>query len=71
MNLADLQREAHAIAKCACRGCPNDADYGDGAYVGYCGPCLDESPNLEEFADEYIGHVKTGIPWRKCRHGLS
>ena len=69
MNIRDLQREAHA--KCACRGCPNDADYGEGAYVGYCGPCLDESPDLQGFADEYISHVRNGIPWRKCRHGLS
>ena len=68
MNIRDLQGEAHA--KCACRGCPNDADYGEGAYVGYCGPCLDESPNLEDFADEYISHVWNGIPWMECQHGL-
>ena len=42
MNLAKLQKEA--TAKCACRDCPNDADYGEGAYLGFCGPCLDDEP---------------------------
>ena len=69
MNIRDLQKEAHAL--CACRGCQKDAGYGEGAYVGYCGPCLDESPDLQNFANEYISHVRNGTPWRECRHGLS
>ena len=71
MNLTELQREAHAIAKCLCRGCPNDADYGEGAFLGYCGPCLDDEPGgLEAFLEEYERHVRDALPLRKCRHGL-
>ena len=69
MNLTELHKEAHA--KCACRGCPNDADYGEGAYVGYCGPCLDDEPGgLQEFAEKFANHIRHGFQLRRCRHGL-
>ena len=70
MNVRNLQRETRAIAKCACEGCPNDADYGEGAFLGFCGPCLGEAPDLEEFAEEFALHLCGGRPLKRCNHGL-
>ena len=37
-----------------CASCHKPMEVDRGNYLGYCGPCLDAAPTLEEFAEALI-----------------